>query len=336
MTKFELSIHTGYVADWGIVEAIREIFQNALDNEIENPENKMEFKYDENSKKLLISNKTSKLTTDTLLLGRSTKRDSEDTIGQYGEGYKLAFMILLREGKGVKVYNYGAKEIWTTKLVNSRKYNGFTIPTIYVEHNAIWKSVPNNDLTIEISGITKEEYEEVKRKNLNIRDEKVESIYADRCNILLDPEESGNIYVSGLFISNKGGFDCGYNFKPKCIKLDRDRKLIDTIDLSFETSRAWTYAISKSKEDKLKERFEQMLDNEASDIKYINSGYSLYLDVDNTVADIVAKKFIAENGDNSYPVSNNEEYEEVKNVDGINPVIVDSNTKNLIIRSNVN
>jgi hypothetical protein len=110
MTKYELSISTNYVPDWGIVEAFRELFQNALDNEIINPENKMNWSYIDN--KVIISNKTSKLDANSLLLGSTTKTTHEEVIGKHGEGYKIAFMVLLRNNKKVKVYNYGNREIW--------------------------------------------------------------------------------------------------------------------------------------------------------------------------------------------------------------------------------
>lgn len=45
MTKFELTISTNYVPDWTYVEALRELFQNALDQQTENPANKMLFEY---------------------------------------------------------------------------------------------------------------------------------------------------------------------------------------------------------------------------------------------------------------------------------------------------
>ena len=170
-SKFELSISTDYVSDWGLVEAFRELFQNALDNEIVNPENKMGWAYDEKEGKVTITNKTSKLSARTLLLGGGTKKDDNRTIGKHGEGYKIAFMVLLRNGKQITVYNYGANEVWEVKLVKSRKYDGAEVTTVFVEKEPFWSKVPNNDLTIEVTGITPEEYETLVEKNLNLRKE---------------------------------------------------------------------------------------------------------------------------------------------------------------------
>ena len=45
--KYELTISKNYVPDWGVKEAIRELFQNALDQEIVDSNNSMFFAYDE-------------------------------------------------------------------------------------------------------------------------------------------------------------------------------------------------------------------------------------------------------------------------------------------------
>ena len=110
-TKIELTIAPNYVPSWGIVEAIRELFQNALDQQEQYPDNEMDWSYDEDEQKITISNKTSTLTAQTLLLGATSKAGDVSTIGQFGEGYKIATLVLLRNNKKITFYNYGAKEV---------------------------------------------------------------------------------------------------------------------------------------------------------------------------------------------------------------------------------
>ena len=155
-SKFELSISTEYVPDWGLVEALRELFQNALDNETMNPENKMGWQYSKRSGEVKITNKTSKLLVESLLLGSGTKHNRTDTIGKHGEGYKIAFMVLLRNNKTIRVDNYGANEIWDVRLVKSRKYKGQLVPTVFINKEPVWKKKPSSDLTITVGGITEE------------------------------------------------------------------------------------------------------------------------------------------------------------------------------------
>ena len=90
-------------------------------------------------------------------------------IGNHGEGYKIATVVLLRLGKTVVFNNYCRREVWRPRLVKSRKYDGALVPTFFVETAAVWEKVPDHSLMIEISGITLEEYEKVKKSNLHLQ-----------------------------------------------------------------------------------------------------------------------------------------------------------------------
>lgn len=319
MTKYELSISTDYVPDWGIIEAFRELFQNALDNEIINPENKMGFNYDSGKGVVTISNKTSQLSPESLLLGCSTKATDKNTIGKHGEGYKLAFMVLLRNGKEIKVFNYGARETWDVKLVKSKRYNGKLITTVFVEKNAIWKKTPDNNLYIEVSGVTPEEYQSIQQRNLHIRDTACDKFnvpgYGD---IILDSEEAGNIYVKGLFVTKIDQLQYGYDFEPKTLSLDRDRKLVDSFNVSWETSRLWKYAASKDTERKAD--FLKMFNNNALDLRWIEN--TSIAEENTEPYDAIANDFLEKYGDKAVPVMSNTEYELVSKHSEYKPVIV--------------
>lgn len=43
MSRYELTVDSNYVQDWGIPQAIREFFQNSIDGETEDPSNKSFF-----------------------------------------------------------------------------------------------------------------------------------------------------------------------------------------------------------------------------------------------------------------------------------------------------
>ena len=142
--KYELSIATTYVENWGVFEALRELFQNAID------QGDWEYHYDPVAKELSIINHNDTLDTDSLLLGNTSKRNDGSKIGEFGEGYKLAVLALLRDGYEVTFYNGGANEIWKTRLVNSKKFNGYKIPTFFVEDVVEGES---DDLVIVVKGI---------------------------------------------------------------------------------------------------------------------------------------------------------------------------------------
>lgn len=331
-SKYELTISTGYVPDWTYVEAVRELFQNAIDNERVNPDNKMSISHDGNV--LEISNKTSKLTLDSLLLGSSTKRDDDRTIGQHGEGYKIAFMVLLREGKNITVENYGADEIWTTKLVNSRRYNGAKVVQIEVDKNPFWKKNVNNDLNIIVEGISESEYDNIVRANLFLQDDVDASEMTSSGQALFGDDNVGKIFVKGLYVStmNSMGLRYGYNFDTNGIKLDRDRKLVSSFDISYYASQIWA---ELAKNDKYTEDIADMVQSKAPDVEYLRSSIYLYKDNLGGVADKIVDNLKEEYGDNVYPVTDNEEYRAAER-SGLSPVIVSSNVKEIAsLSSNV-
>lgn len=321
-SKYELSISTSYVPDWNITDAFRELFQNAYDMEIQNPENKMNWERVED--KVIIGNKESDLSRDTLLLGSSTKRDDCRTIGQHGEGYKIAFMVLLREGKKVTVYNYGAREIWEVKLVNSRRYNGEKIVTVFITKQAFWKDVPNSNLTIEVSGITDEEYADIVEHNINLQDTSQETIPRTKnCRVLTGEKFRGKVYVKGLYVSGLPGFNYGYDFSPEVIKLDRDRKMASLFDSQWEASLAWA-ELSNIKE--YSQIVIDMVKAQAPDVHFIDR-FNAY-----NVSTLVADDFYKEHGTNAVPVINNYEYDKIKEIH-YKPIIVTENVKSLVTKS---
>lgn len=313
MSKFELSVSKDYVPGWGIVDAVRELFQNALDQQTTVSGNKMFFGYDPKESRLTIGNKKSVLTTSSLLLGSSTKRGDDDTIGQFGEGYKIATLILCREGKEVTFYNYGAKEVWKPRFVKSRRYKS-EILTFFVDKKFMWTSVPDNDLSIVIDNITEEEYEEIVKSNLHLSGYG-ENFETENGSVLLDPSQKGNVYVNGLFICNHEPYHYGYNFKPQDIKLDRDRKLVSDFNLQWLASKIWA---SSGHNDEMVIIIAELAAKNAADVRFLTE--SVYGAQLKAVADTAYRLFVEEHGPNAYPVSNMHEMSGLS--EHLKPVIV--------------
>lgn len=259
-TKIELTIAPNYVPTWGIVEAIRELFQNALDQQVQSPGNEMDWSYDGDEQKLTISNKSSVLTANTLLLGATSKAGNVATIGQFGEGYKIATLVLLRNNKKITFYNYGAKEIWKPRFVKSRKF-GTDVLTFFIDKVSVWKTIPDANLTIEVEGITRDEWENhIVPSNLHLQYDNTvieSSKYGDAIN------QPGRVYVNGLFVCEYPPYKYGYNFKPEYIALDRDRKMVSDFDLRWSASRIWAHSKSN--------KAIELLEAGAADVAYISS-----------------------------------------------------------------
>lgn len=318
MQKIELTISPNYVPSWTYVDAVRELFQNALDQEAQNINNKASWKYYEERQMLTISNATSKLTAASLLLGQTTKLNDGSTIGQFGEGYKLATLVLLREHKNVVFYNYDAREIWRPRFVKSRRF-GTDILTFFIEKEAVWRRVPTNDLTISIEGITTEEYKHIVESNLYLRDdyEIVESTeYGDVLNI---PGVNGKVFVNGLYVCDYLPYQYSYNFKPAHIRLDRDRKMANDFDLRWMASKMWS-----SCEDT--DRVMQLIVDDKADVAFIKDAVSF--SGQKRWCDAAAEKFFSVHGPEAIPVTSQDELDSVPT--GYKGVIVNSSYSSLI------
>lgn len=184
---------------WGVSDAVREFFQNALDEQKENPENKMYWEYNQETKTLIIANKHSKLSPASLLMGSSSKEGKNELIGEHGEGYKVATIVLLREGKTVKIYNNTVNEVWTSRVVRSRRY-GADIGCFDISKDFFNKEY---DLVVKIEGITEDDWAKIVDSNLHLQDNIGETISADDATILLEDKYSGKIYVEGLYVCTK-------------------------------------------------------------------------------------------------------------------------------------
>lgn len=302
-TKYELSLSPSYVKDWDVIDAIREIFQNAIDKETENPENKMSFDYDEDSCILQIGSKTSSLHKSSLLLGCTTKRDRDDQIGSFGEGYKLALLVLMRDGHDVEIHNYNESELWVPKIVNSRRYDSeiLTVTT----SKFIFTNPPDSDLTFTITNITLDIFKDIVESNLHLQ-VCPNTLETKSGQVILNDGYAGKIYVNGLFVEKMDEpTRYGYNFKPNKIKLDRDRKAVQSFHLFWETSLMWI-ELAKNNNVLVKD----LLKIEAKDVQFINSVHS---HCDSTrIFELSHEMLVEEYGEDVIPVSNQYELLEMK------------------------
>lgn len=317
MSKIELSLASDYVPSWTIVDAIRELFQNALDQEAQMPDNTASWSYKDGT--LKISNKASTLETKSLLLGTTTKEGDDRTIGQFGEGYKIATLVLLRNAKQVTIYNYGLREVWRPRFVKSRRF-GADVLTFFIDKEYPWKQVPDNDLTIEVTGLTDEEwFEQIVPANLHLQsDIKIEESneYGEA---LGDPRHAGLVFVNGLYVCKYEPYHFGYNFKPGNLKLDRDRKLASDFDLRWLASKLWMN----------NPRVIEFVEQDLADVSYLSdmTWYSSSISISNEAFG----RFRLVHGPRAVPVTTQEEADKVPA--GYKAVIVSSSYKNLITRS---
>lgn len=310
---YELTLTENYVSDWDFYDAIRELIQNGTDQEILDTSNHFDMIYDPGEKVLRFVNATSKLKINTLLLGRSSKTNNSDTVGQFGEGYKIAALVLNRIGKTFTIYNNNKNEVWTSKFTNSKKW----LEKI-LQFTVTKKETDNKGLVIEVGNVTYWEYEGIADIWLQRYEEKndVEKIPTMYGEILLNDELSGRIFVNGLSVNSKNEMHYGYNFKPKYIKLERDRRTCDDWEMGYVTTRMICEAVLAGSLSIYE--VTKLADMDAKDIYHMSFAY--YEENVAKVKELLLQQFDAQYLD-SIPVETQEEYNRVKTYGG-KPVIV--------------
>lgn len=321
MRRYELGMCLDYVNHWGIEDAIREFFQNCFDAANENPENAWYVDYNPDSKTVRIGNKKGSISINTLLLGKTSKKEKEDQIGKFGEGYKVGTVVLLRNGCSVTVYNYVNKEIWRAKIIQSRRY-GEAIPVFDVEQNSIFKPIKGNDLIFEVTGIEPEMWEKIVERNLFLQRDIGEYKESSYGRVLLDEKHKGKIYVSGLYVCYKEQLSYGYDLSPKIVELDRDRGLVDSYKLRYELGKVIAYTGDE-------EFIRKSIGTWDGALSYI---YNSLSKESKSVGYALARDFYGKWGNDAVPCMSQDEFNLQKGL-GLNPIMLSECEYQYVINS---
>lgn len=225
---YELSLTRGYVSRWGMAQAVREFLQNAIDSDSPFV---YEFVEDDGGTAILaLKSEFTILTPATLLLGSTSKADSADSIGSFGEGYKIALLVLTRLGYDVEMRN--GDVLWRPKF----RFNARFGEELLVIEETPLSDRSNKGLTVVITGLTPADVEEVRASCLKMQETVGQVKSTQFGDIML--ERPGKLYVGGLFICETDLVH-GYNIKPEHIKLERDRQTVDSWDLKRVTRDMW-------------------------------------------------------------------------------------------------
>lgn len=198
----EYPISVNYVKAWTVKDAVRELLQNAMDSG--------EWRVEGGS--TLVNKGT--LKPEHFLLGCSEKASS-DAIGQFGEGLKLALLVLARNGYNVTIVS--DRTCYTASMRESATWPGQQVLCI--------DSTQCMDYDPGYTAISTE-------PELHWQED-----------LLPDPEDyrilwdAPKLYVKGLYVCDLAHFKHGYNFSPDSIKLGRDRDVVSDFDLAYEASR---------------------------------------------------------------------------------------------------
>lgn len=219
---YELPLARDYVSRWGVVEAVRELLQNAIDSP-------SPFDVRQTGTILSVTSHGARLEPSTLVLGRTTKADDVSTIGQFGEGYKLALLVLAREGLNVQVVS--GRTVWRPEFRVSSQFGIETLHIVESRGDELFDGVQFN-----IIGLSGDDQTAIKASCLLMQDMYPDTIHTQYGEIL--PNLPGKLFVGGLFVCNTS-LHYGYNLNPGELPLERDRQTVADFELKWKTKDVW-------------------------------------------------------------------------------------------------
>lgn len=228
MAKFQLTISTDYVPNWGLYEATREIIQNAIDATVDGFH--MNIDYDIKKQCLVVSSAGARLDRRVWLMGVTSKFDDDQYIGQFGEGLKLAALVLTRLGRQMTIVN--GDETWRPTLEPSEVF-GSTVLTVTTR-----KCNDTKAFTVTVP-MAQDEWDLYRHRFLAL-EPPTSCLPTSEADILLDPTLRTSLFVKGVYVETKSGFYAGYNFHSA--KTDRDRQMVRDWDVRYYIRSAWRSA----------------------------------------------------------------------------------------------
>ena len=324
-----LSVSLSNVAHWGFWEAIRELLQNSLDMDKRNL-------YIEEGL-INISTFDCPMEESTLLIGNSTKRDDESKIGKYGEGYKLACLVLLREGYDVAIRN--GLDRWTFTESEHPQLGGKCL-AVLIEYDVfqVENETSRNTVTFSIKGVTSDDIDQVNEKYLEadyVRDNFHVDVEHNQA-MMFRTNGDPCVYVNGLFVcALPENYWYSYYLTPGMVPLDRDRSAVNTWELNWtvasllEAAGAYDLIVEMS-EGKAPDLHEYYAPSTTS---FYEEGHSTYEEtsVSKKLAAITEQRFYDKNGLNAFPISADMKEAKIK---VISRVAVASNLVPIVIPAN--
>lgn len=238
----QYGIGKDYLKNWGLQEGLREIYQNFIDFGTF----KQKFiKLDNGLTRVILSNHYEPADFEFLQIGKSIKNGNKLAIGQHGEGMKMAFLVFLRLELPLRVLTNHQEitAIWTNQhpIGECLSLNIKKFPTI-------------DKFAVQFD-IKSEDFDKFNENLIKPKDILFDAGYhGQKVNKL-----AGNLYSGRLFICNLNNLKGSYNLSPEVLKLDRDRRVPGSFEVTWHTS--------KINEAEAKFEFK---DQEYDDMKYIS------------------------------------------------------------------
>jgi len=201
-------------------------------------------------------------------------------------------------GKGVKIRT--GDEVWIPVIEHSKQFGAKVL------HFDISKGRKNvNEVVVDISGVTEEEWRSIKNKFLFIEDEGQTIVESPAGSVIIDGV--GHIFVDGIWVCRLEKLKHGYDFRPADTKLDRDRRLMESWEAHTLTARAWEALYLRTTRE-FCDRVDAMLADNVLDVEHFRYDWCVGMSARKMVADRFREKF----GEKAVPVRTESEAREIE------------------------
>lgn len=232
MPKVSLNLAESYVPEWGTWEVGREQICNAIDAD-KNHDMKLL-----SSDELVLRTQSVPSIAELCIIGASTKRNSDETIGQFGEGFKLACLVTARMGGETEVMTPEGKLTFSLE-----KAVGIIDRVLHANIDKRKKVLEGCVIKVRLPGIGAA----------------IQGKFCERNAVRIDKTSLSpcKVFVKGVFIQKlQVGSIWDWNIK---IKVNRDRAAVDNYLFKWEIARELFDRNIFSKQD-----YEKVLRNDRS------------------------------------------------------------------------
>lgn len=218
----ELSLVRNYAPTWGVPDGLVELWQNCRDAHMRG----YVMEVMRRGESVFFRNFGAHLPRESMLIGFTTKTNDDEALGQFGEGYKMAALVLTRNGRTMMIR--AGNETWGSRFVNSSTFH-----TEVLAFEISRASRTFDGVEVRVDGVTNEDYEEFCDRILFLSRGRT-PLEKDKLLVnqaFATPAHKGRVYVGGIKVLELADAALAYNLSPSKVEISRDRKHLDVTDM---------------------------------------------------------------------------------------------------------
>lgn len=312
MAIIDLNFTVDYCRRWSMWQAVREVVANARDVEAQG--GSFEVSHDAKKRVLTVTSHGQSMGSRALVFGATAKGADDRTIGQFGDGLKVAFGVFLRHGCEVRVDT--GREVWVPREVERDGERCVAVST-----RALPAQRHRDRVVFEVGGVDAADWAEWRRRFLFLSPPaKGDRVSARGGAILRGAEHRGAIFCKGVLVRRED--DLRYGYEMDNLSLNRDRDAADPWEIGSSARAMWLDAAAADQR-AAADLYALLSDHEQEDVSVGQTAW-----IDRSDAEAVARAFTAEHGD-AVPVVNSAEAEQAGHL-GLKSAIVPASLRNVL------